>query len=55
MQVIVPMLGCPEDLEPYTKGYPLPLLELGKRTLIERVVENLKSAFDATQFIFIAK
>ncbi len=55
MQVIVPMLSSPEDLEPYTKGYPLPLLELGKRTLIERVVENLKNAFDATQFIFIAK
>lgn len=53
INVLVPMAGknqyFPEDEFPF----PKPLIELGSKTMIECVVENLATAKEVVQFIFV--
>lgn len=53
MNILVPMAGKSQFFPDSDFPFPLPLLEIGGRTMIERVLENLATASPAANFIFV--
>lgn len=53
LNILIPMAGKSQYFSETEFPFPKPLIEIGSRTIIEHVVENLAAAQDAVQFIFI--
>lgn len=53
MNILVPMAGKSQFFPDGEFPFPLPLLEIGGRTMIERVLENLATASPMVNFIFV--
>ena len=52
MKVIIPVAGIGSRLKPHTFTTPKPLMEVGGKTIIERVLEDVKK-LNPTEIIFI--
>jgi NDP-sugar pyrophosphorylase family protein len=53
INVLIPMAGKNQYFSEVEFPFPKPLIEIGSKTIIERVVENLASAGKDIQFIFV--
>jgi len=53
MNILVPMAGKSQFFSDSDFPFPLPLLEIGGRTIIELVLENLATASSEINFIFV--
>lgn len=53
MNVLIPMAGRSQYFSETEFPFPKPLIEIGSRTIIEHVVENLATAHDDVNFIFV--
>lgn len=53
MNILVPMAGKSQFFSDSDYPFPLPLLEIGGLTMIERVLENLATASADVNFIFV--
>ena len=53
MQIVVPLAGPTQFFPPQDHHFPKPLIEVGGKTMIERVVRNLKAFAHDARFIFI--
>lgn len=53
MQILVPLAGRSDFFSPDQYFFPKPLIEVGGKTMIERVIENLTSVHPNSHFIFI--
>lgn len=53
INILVPMAGDNQYFPENEFPFPKPLIEIGSRTMIERVVQNLETASKNVQFIFI--
>jgi dTDP-glucose pyrophosphorylase len=55
MQILVPLAGRSPFFKPEDYPFPKPLIEIGGRPMIERVIENLKGISGVTKFIFVVR
>ncbi|EDX79078.1 Nucleotidyl transferase family [Brevundimonas sp. BAL3] len=55
LQVLVPIAGRSAFFSPDQYFFPKPLIEIGGRPMIERVVENLSTLAEDVRFIFIVQ
>lgn len=53
INVLIPMAGEREDFSDSQYTFPKPLIEIGPKTVIERVVDNLSTVAEQVQFIFV--
>jgi dTDP-glucose pyrophosphorylase len=53
INVLIPMAGKNQYFPEAEFPFPKPLIEIGSKTMIERVVENLATAATDVQFIFV--
>lgn len=53
INVLIPMAGQSQYFPDADFPFPKPLIEIGAKTMIERVVDNLETAGDDLQFIFV--
>lgn len=53
INVLIPMAGRNQYFPEAEFPFPKPLIEIGSKTMIERVVENLATAATDVQFIFV--
>lgn len=53
INVLVPMASKSQYFPEAEFPFPKPLIEVGSKTMIERVVENLETAENVVQFIFV--
>ena len=53
INVLIPMAGQSQYFNESDFPFPKPLIEVGSKTIIERVVANLETAGDDVQFIFV--
>lgn len=53
INVLIPMAGKTQYFPEAEFPFPKPLIEIGSKTMIERVVENLATAAEEVQFIFV--
>lgn len=53
INVLIPMAGKNQYFPEGEFPFPKPLIEIGSKTMIERVVENLATAGKVAQFIFV--
>lgn len=53
MNILIPMAGNNQYFPESEFPFPKPLIEVGLKTIIERVVENLATAAKDVQFIFV--
>lgn len=53
INVLIPMAGKSQYFPEAEFPFPKPLIEIGSKTMIERVVANLETAENVVQFIFV--
>lgn len=53
INVLIPMAGKNQYFPEGEFPFPKPLIEIGSKTMIERVVENLATTAEVVQFIFV--
>jgi len=53
IQILVPMAGPSDFFKPEDYPFPKPLIEVGGRPMIQRVVENLQTAGKTVSFTFV--
>ena len=53
INVLIPMAGKSQYFPENEFPFPKPLIEIGPKMIIERVVENLETAGNVVQFIFV--
>lgn len=53
LNILIPMAGTSIHFPETEFPYPKPLIELGSKTMIELVIENLSTSADEIQYIFI--
>ena len=53
INILVPMAGRSQHFPETEYPFPKPLIEIGQKTIIERVVANLAAAGPEVQFIFV--
>lgn len=53
INVLIPMAGKNQYFPESEFPFPKPLIEIGSKTVIERVVDNLSTAGEQVQFIFV--
>lgn len=53
INILIPMAGKSQYFPEVEFPFPKPLIEIGPKTIIERVVENLETAGNVVQFIFV--
>ena len=53
MNILIPMAGKSQHFPEAEYPFPKPLIEIDKKTMIERVIDNLSSAADKVNFIFV--
>jgi dTDP-glucose pyrophosphorylase len=55
LNILIPLAGKGQYFPDNEFPFPKPLIEIGSKTIIERVIENLKSAGKDVHFIFVIK
>lgn len=55
MQILIPLAGSSPFFPADQFFFPKSLIEVGGRPMIERVIENLKSVAEDTQFLFVVQ
>lgn len=53
INILIPMAGKNQYFPESEFPFPKPLIEIGSKTMIERVVDNLSTAAEHVQFIFV--
>jgi dTDP-glucose pyrophosphorylase len=53
INVLIPMAGKSLSFPESEYPFPTPLIEIGSKTVIERVIDNLSTAAEKVQFIFV--
>lgn len=53
MNILIPMAGKSQYFPEREFPFPKPLIEIGAKTIIERVAENLRTAAENVKFIFV--
>lgn len=53
INILIPMAGKSQYFPEGDYPFPKPLIEIGSKTMIERVVDNLSTAAEEVQFIFV--
>lgn len=53
INILVPMAGKSQHFQEQEFPFPMPLIEIGSKTMIEHVIENLSTVSDHVQFIFV--
>jgi choline kinase len=53
INVLIPMAGENQGFPESHNPFPMPLIEIGSKTVIERVIDNLSTVAEQVQFIFV--
>ena len=53
MKCLILAAGYATRLYPLTKNFPKPLLEVGKKTIIDWLIEDLEKTTDINEYIII--